>query len=82
MTVLDSATRAAIAAAVREEVSANMPRDRWLTPEQVKAQYGMISQNFLNRHGYELERRRLRTPSGETTRYAYSQRSIERMLEQ
>lgn len=82
MAVLDSATRNAIAAAVREEVGANMPRDRWLTAEQVTAQYAMISRDFLNRHGYELERKRLRTPSGATTRYAYSQRSIERMLEQ
>lgn len=82
MAVLDSATRNAIAAAVREEVSSNVPSDRWLTAEQVMAQYGMISRNFLNRHGYELERKLLRTPSGATTRYAYSQRSIERMLEQ
>lgn len=82
MVVLDSATRTAIATAVREEVGANVPHDRWLTAEQVTAQYAMISRDFLARHGYELERKRLRTPSGATTRYAYSQRSIERMLEQ
>ena len=82
MVVLDSATRTAIAAAVREEVNANVSHDRWLTAEQVTAQYAMISRDFLARHGYELERKRLRTPSGATTRYAYSQRSIERMLEQ
>lgn len=82
MVVLDSATRNAIAAAVREEVSTNVPSDRWLTADQVTTQYAMISRDFLARHGYELERKRLRTPSGATTRYAYSQRSIERMLEQ
>jgi len=82
MNTIDSATRQAIAQAVREEISAQMPsQDRWLSREQVLSQYGMISPDFLKRHAFELERKRLVTPSGKATRYAYRQSSIEALLQ-
>lgn len=78
--MLDSASIKAVAKAVMTELDARQDKGPWLTPKQVKARYGMISGDFLARHGHELERKRIKTPSGCATHYAYSQRSLDAML--
>jgi hypothetical protein len=58
---LDRATREAIAAAVEKAITAKMEtyEEVWLTREQLKEKFGMITESWLERFGNTIPQERL-----------------------
>ena len=71
---LDRATREAIAAAVEKAITARMEtyEEVWLTREQLKEKFGMITESWLERFGSTIPQERLEVVDEKTGKVTYS----------
>jgi hypothetical protein len=57
--------------------------ERWLTADELCAQFGMFSPSWIKSYGHKLPRQRAEVTDGEgtkATRWAYPQHKIARMI--
>lgn len=92
MKKLDKETQDLLAAAIEKGIQKGMEKamgiytEVWLTAEEVTKQFGMISEDFISRHGKLLPRKRLgwMDKNGimhEGGPYGYARNEIQRMIQ-
>lgn len=85
---IDAATRDAITSATREAVREAMEiyNERWLTADELIAQFGFFTKDWLKRYGDTLPRERFEVVDADgehhATRWAYPQHRIQRWIEE
>lgn len=83
----DKETREAIRKAVQDSMAEAMMtyEERWLTSDQLLAQFGMISKDWLRRNGWRLPRGRMELPDEHgkiRTQWAYPQHRIAKLIQE
>lgn len=81
---MDSRLRAEIVTEVRRSIrdALEVANERWITADELCAQFGMFSPSWIKAYGERLPRQRAEVNDGGTkvSRWAYPQHKIARMI--